>query len=543
MKNLFQGVRRVALAGFENVVFVVMLVVSGSLSCTHLVANAATFPPTVVRGMHVETNIGPGTIEHLRTSYGANAVRIALNPRTIDDNSNDVHRGQAFEIALDKAEILLREVSRQGMYAIIDLHNTSSTDLPVTSAFWNNAVNKQIWINNWKAIVQRFLPYKAHIWGYDILNEPTMDNSQAAANYLLWATDIVAAIRTFDADTPVIVEGTPWANASNFANGGSGIPVINDSKVIYSFHFYDPYNFTHQGISVFNNQPTTSSWSDQSSYPGTIGSTYYDKNKLQQLLQPVRNFQLAHNNVPIYVGEFSALRWAPGAKQYISDAISLFEQYGWSWTYLGYQSFHGWDPDFNSLMTSDANSAVALSETDTDRAIVLKEAFQPNTYSTNDDIQGKGINLAYNGNMELDSNNNGTSDYWSKGSYVTLTRVLNGIGGKGQQVTTSQADVQGLSSALLGVSDNHQYVLTASMKVNQGTSGTFYAREINRTFGYVGSKVVSSFTSTEGQHITKSLVFTPDPGTTSVIVRFDTNGPATFVVDNVQLYDLGEVSW
>ncbi|MEK7678376.1 MAG: hypothetical protein AAB676_21305 [Verrucomicrobiota bacterium] len=62
---------------------------------------------------------------------------------------------------------------------------------------------------------------------------------------------------------------------------------------------------------------------------------------LRRYLQPVREFQLAYN-VHIYCGEFSAIRWAPGAAPYLKDCIELFEQYGWDWSYHAYREWDGW---------------------------------------------------------------------------------------------------------------------------------------------------------------------------------------------------------
>ncbi len=44
----------------------------------------------------------------------------------------------------------------------------------------------------------------------------------------------------------------------------------------------------------------------------------------------------------IYVGEFSAIAWAPGADAYLRDCISLFEEYGWDWTYHAFREWAGW---------------------------------------------------------------------------------------------------------------------------------------------------------------------------------------------------------
>ena len=61
----------------------------------------------------------------------------------------------------------------------------------------------------------------------------------------------------------------------------------------------------------------------------------------------MREFQRAYN-VHIYVGEFSAIRWAPGAADYLSDCIDLFEEYDWDWTYHAYREWDGWSVEHGS---------------------------------------------------------------------------------------------------------------------------------------------------------------------------------------------------
>jgi hypothetical protein len=66
----------------------------------------------------------------------------------------------------------------------------------------------------------------------------------------------------------------------------------------------------------------------------------------------VREFQLAYG-AHIYVGEFSAIRWAPdnGAYRYLRDCVEVFEEYGWDWSYHAFREWDGWslehgtDPD------------------------------------------------------------------------------------------------------------------------------------------------------------------------------------------------------
>jgi len=76
---------------------------------------------------------------------------------------------------------------------------------------------------------------------------------------------------------------------------------------------------------------------------------------------------MLHYNVHIYAGEFSAVRWAPGADNYLRDCINLFEEYGWDWTYHAYREWDGWSVEHGS----DPQNHLPTSEPNTRKTILL----------------------------------------------------------------------------------------------------------------------------------------------------------------------------
>ena len=103
-----------------------------------------------------------------------------------------------------------------------------------------------------------------------------------------------------------------------------------------------------------------------------ISGTRYDRETLRRILKPVRDFQQRHG-ARIYVGEFSAVRWAPGAERYLEDCISLFEEYGWDWTYHAFREWNGWSVE-HTENPQDNEPA----QTDTARKKVLLKYFRRN---------------------------------------------------------------------------------------------------------------------------------------------------------------------
>lgn len=223
----------------------------------------------------------------------------------------------------------------------------------------------------WEYIAKNF---GTHPWllGYDLLNEP---NSKDEVDY--WHStmlpQLIKRVRAIDRDTYVIVETAPWALPDQ-AFPASLTPV-KDPKAIYSFHFYYPHSYTHQGLytykgSEFEGKP----------YPGMLrlfessAPKFWDKAALEASMKNAIGFQKKYG-VKIFVGEFSVIRWAPGAARWLSDVIDIFEKHHFSWTYHCYGNWNGWNPTFSA----DApQSAIADGGVKTDRMKLLIKAWARN---------------------------------------------------------------------------------------------------------------------------------------------------------------------
>jgi hypothetical protein len=162
------------------------------------------------------------------------------------------------------------------------------------------------------------------------------------------------------------MEPAPWANPDAL-KGFKPLPLTN---VVYSVHMYLPQAFTHQG--VFGKPSGIA-------YPGRCDGKLWDKAAVREALQPVVDFQEKYR-VPIYIGEFSAIRWAPGtsAADYLRDCLAVFEEHGWHWAYHAFREWDGWSvehgPDPNDHQRSQAR---------TDREQLLRSAFARNPKPSN----------------------------------------------------------------------------------------------------------------------------------------------------------------
>lgn len=507
--------------------------------------------PDIVRGFNTYgAAMTEQNVDELRNEYGANVVRLQIHPQNYAAK-HKVSLDQAWDAVLDETERGLQEAARQGLMTVVDLHSVPIPGSKNAPAFWADDATADALVSCWEEIVQRLAPYREYIWGYDLLNEPhnTAELPLGAAKWPDWAQQMTDAIRVLDETTAIIYEASPGALPRGFIenewiDAGPGYPVqfqgefelLDDDNVIYSMHWYELHSYTHQGIGSNNASPVSEDWPDKMVYPGTNGGVTWDEQTLRELMQPVVDFQEKYD-VPIYIGEFSAIRWAPGASEYIRDSVALFEEFGWSWTYHSYRDWHGWQLDYTDTMTSDANSASAIATQPTDRELTLKAHFSRNEFVTPLETPRPTVNLLTNGDFSADADADGLGDGWSRGA-AAQTAIGELDGSPAQQVTVATAQQKGLDQEWVTVSDQRRYLLTTKIRVDQGQV-RFWHYGVTSTYGFAGSAVAAVVDPTAGAAVERHVELVPAPGTTKLSVRFWANSPASFVVDDVTLIDLG----
>ena len=298
--------------------------------------------PSIVRGFMMKDVSEQKDCDDVR-KWGANVIRIQVFPARFATNHNQ-NIWEALPSFLDQLETQIKQAKQAGLKVVVDLHeppiqNAEKTD---QAEFWKRKDLEEAFCKVWTNISTRLIPYKDVIWGYDILNEP-LDRSQLPAVARQWrplAIKIVQAIRKVDHDTWIIFEPGPGSLFSGF----KGLTPLPDFHIIYSAHFYYPQDFTHQGVSSIEGTDLAKAMETINlSYPSVINGVLWNKQKLEEMIRDADAFQ-ARWKVPIYVGEFSVIRWAPkdAGVRWLQDVIDLFESRNWSWNYHAFREWQGW---------------------------------------------------------------------------------------------------------------------------------------------------------------------------------------------------------
>ena len=306
----------------------------------------------------------------LLASYGANALVLNINAR-LETQSYGKDPETAWDDSLQWLERMLDAARIHNVTAIIRL-----TKLPIDAQYGIREYSAEFWDNpqHWGEAVrlagelaERFTGRGDELGAYAILTEPSYKDQGQTITPPNWdhvLQEIIGAVRTHDRCRHIVISTGPGGLAANYRDY---VP-LNDPRLIYNAHMYLPYPYTHQGIG---------GRSLDVYYPGVINGKYWDATTIKREVEPVVAFENQHK-VPILIGEFGSVRYAPGSVEYLSDLIDAYDRYDWGWIYFSYKGTPLWD--FRATLEVNPNWSGAVlkaAETPTpEREQLLKDAWE-----------------------------------------------------------------------------------------------------------------------------------------------------------------------
>lgn len=306
-------------------------------------------------------------VRFLKSQLNLNSLRLTLKPRFLA-RSEKIHYTVAWEKTLAWADQIIETCKSENIACIIHI-----SEFPIDPesglrqddpSFWNNPVELQKVRSLTAEIASRFKHSGDELAAYQILSEPLVRKQKSNTMPAAWIelqNSIVKTIRDFDPERWICATPGPGGLVEGYENF---LP-LSHKKIIYTAHMYTPHGFTHEGL---GKRPRGLR------YPGRYGMQFIDHRYLAKNLSILKQFQ-DETQVPVWISEFSAVRWAAGSEQYLRDLVMLFNQYSWGWAYHCYNCFDGWDPHYGNQFDARTKHEIMHDDSSTPRWNTLKALF------------------------------------------------------------------------------------------------------------------------------------------------------------------------
>ena len=222
----------------------------------------------------------------------------------------------------DRIDWVVEQAKQQDLAVVLNVHHYDElNDAP-------DSFHRQRYLSIWEQISERYQD-ESNLVYFELLNEPHTPMSDSDWNLLLRET--LATVRETNPVRPVIIGGTRWN--SYRALGSLELPA-DDRNIIGTFHYYSPFQFTHQGAE----------WVDGSD--AWLGTTWTGTESQKRTVESHFDQAVAwatESDRPVYLGEFGAYSKADieSRAAWTEFIVQAAESRGISWSYWEYAAGFG----------------------------------------------------------------------------------------------------------------------------------------------------------------------------------------------------------
>ncbi|MGI8495846.1 MAG: glycoside hydrolase family 5 protein [Pyrinomonadaceae bacterium] len=247
------------------------------------------------------------------------------------------------EDSLKIADNFVNWALADNLNVIIDLHHTEF-DGKVAGAATTTRI---VWL--WKQIAERYKNTDPERVFFELRNEPHDVN---AAEWRAQAEAIIEAIRTVAPNHTLIVGFHDWNSRAALIES----KLFEDKNIIYTFHYYDPFLFTHQGATwagdglpdlkyvpfpYSENQKIKTPPSAQGKWVENLINSYEKDSSSEKMFADLKAAKdwSGKNNAPIFLGEFGSFTKLPTIEDRCRHAETVYTILGkleipnawWEW--------------------------------------------------------------------------------------------------------------------------------------------------------------------------------------------------------------------
>jgi endoglucanase len=246
----------------------------------------------------------------------------------------------------DRVDWAVAHAISRGLKIVVDMHHYGNTD--EEGMFDQPVKHHERFLALWTQIAEHYKDYPKELY-LEILNEPR-DALEAYWNDYM--AEAVAIIRKTNPGRTLVVGGGEWNKYYKLSS-----VVFPDTNIIATFHYYNPYCFTHQNQfweqmckTPDGSDPTKAGiagwpviWPKLDKTPDTTETTV--RAKLDSDMRAAAAWSKTANR-PLYMGEFGVSS-SPAIEEradWTASAVKLADELGISFAYWQFTSDMGaWD--------------------------------------------------------------------------------------------------------------------------------------------------------------------------------------------------------
>ena len=272
-------------------------------------------------------------------NLGFTYVRIPVDPDYIWDYEND----QLMHMSEIKRAIDIN--NSQGLAVTLDLHPTETiTDKQ------NDPSTKQEMHSLWSALSKELKNYPSDQLSFELFNEPNF------TNYNVWRDFMdksIKAVRENDSKRTLLIDSNTFSHLETLVSSEP----FSDNNLVYVFHFYNPFVFTHQGWRWWGDSPVKEL--ENIPYPASpemvapllqglspeaqsmlkwYGSEKWNQQKIEQQIMQVVKWRDQHQT-KVIMNEFGAYKQYAKPEDrnaWVYDVRTTVEKYNIGWAFWSY---------------------------------------------------------------------------------------------------------------------------------------------------------------------------------------------------------------
>ncbi len=291
-------------------------------------------------------------------SLGCDVIRLPIDLHAMSMGAPDHQLDPLFTMFLDQVISWAESVE---IYLILDNHSFDPSVNTMPSI-------ETVLVPMWTRMAARYRDRSGFMM-YEVLNEPHGISDD------LWndiQKKVIAGIRSEDPDHTIVVGGPGFNSYDNLA----AIPDLGDDNLIYTFHFYDPFIFTHQGATWVSpaidlaGVPFPYDASTMPALPTSLNNTWvgfshanYPNEGTIERVKALIDVAVAFRDerkVPVYCGEFGVLKSNSDERDrvfYYQVVREYLEANNISWSIWDYHGGFGlFRENGNGLFEHDLNT-------------------------------------------------------------------------------------------------------------------------------------------------------------------------------------------